>query len=183
MNVLLRPAAALALCGLGAAMAHPVPDALRGLLDGSDGGVLGEVVAKEVRVFAAPDGGELFFTTVRVHGTDLATGAKETVLVTFPGGFISETRGAHSSTAPPADATRVGRRVLMFHRHVEDIAAGFSGDVLVSGSGGLFQWFTSRKGEVIVQGGGPGSGIERNLRVADLRADVRRRLEREDEGR
>ena len=28
-------------------MAHPVPDALRGLLDGSDGGVLGEVVEKE----------------------------------------------------------------------------------------------------------------------------------------
>ena len=80
-------------------------------------------------------------------------------------------------------AARVGRRVLMFHRRVEDIAEGFSGEVLVDGGGGLFSWFESRRGETIVQGRGPGSAIARNVRLADLRGDVRGALGRSGEDR
>lgn len=178
-----RFAAAVILVGLLVAAAPSGVTTSQGLLSRSDGGVLGVVVHREVRAFEAPGGGELFFTTARVRGTDLATGAEETVDVTFPGGFISESRGAHSSTAPPANATRVGRRVLMFHRRVEDIAEGFSGEVLVDGGGGLVSWFESRRGETIVQGRGPGSAIARNVRLADLRGDVRGALGRSGEDR
>ena len=102
-----RFAAALVLEGLLVGAASLGVDARQQLLSRSDGGVIGVVVHREVRAFEAPDGGELFFTTARVRGTDLATGVEETVDVTFPGGFISESRGAHSSTAPPANATRL----------------------------------------------------------------------------
>jgi hypothetical protein len=169
----LRLAAAPALGALLLSAAPLGVTARQSLLSRCDGGVIGTVVHREVRAFQAPDGGELFFTTVRVRGTDLATGDEETVDVTFSGGFISERRGAHSSTAPPADATRVGRRVLMFHQHVEDIAEGFSGDVLVDGGRGLFSWFESRRGDKIVQGRGRGSAIHRNVRLTDLRSDLR----------
>ena len=178
-----RFAAALALVGLLVAAAPSGVSTPQGLLSRSDGGVVGVVVHRKVRAFEAPGGGELFFTTARVRGTDLATGAEETVDVTFPGGFISESRGAYSSTAPPANATRVGRRVLMFHRRVEDIAEGLSGEVLVDGGRGLFSWFESRRGETIVQGRGPGSAIARNVRLADLRGDVRGALGRSGEDR
>jgi len=178
-SLALRSAAALAaaaLC-LGAAASDPLADLLRR----SDGAVLGHVRQREVRAFPAPDGGELYFTVIRVEGTDLATGRVETIDVTFSGGFITETRGAHSSTAPPEDATRVGRRVLAFHRHVPDIAEGFAGEALVNGDGGLFGWFPSRKGETIVQGRGRGAAIERNVRLPELRARAER--DRAEDGR
>ena len=178
-----RFAAALVLVGLPVAAAPSGVSHPQRLLSRSDAGVLGVVIHREVRAFEAPGGGELFFTTARVRGTDLATGAEEIVDVTFPGGFISERRGAHSSTAPPANATRVGRRVLMFHRRVDDIAEGFSGEVPVDGGRGLFSWFDSRRGETIVQGRGPGSAIPRNVRLADLRDDVQGTLGRPVEDR
>lgn len=180
----LRSTALLLLCGLCAALAGPAEPgggALGGLLSRSDGGILGTVVSHEVRAFEAPDGEEVFFTTVGVEGTDLATGAPETLEVTFSGGFIHATRGAHSSTAPPADEVRTGRRVLMFHRHVDHIAEGFSGDVLVDGREGLFPWFTSRRGETIVQG--RGRAITRNVRLLQLRDTVRRCRETLGQGR
>ena len=144
------------------------PDPLAGLAGRSEGVIVGEVMARSVRAFPAPDGGELFFTTLRVSGTDLATSSPVTIEVIFAGGFISETRGSHSSTAPPADRTRVGRRVVAFHRHVSDIAEGFAGEVLVDGGAGLFPWFESRKGGAIVQGR-RGAALPHNVRLADLR--------------
>ena len=66
-------------------------DPLAGLAGRSEGVIVGEVMARSVRAFQAPDGGELFFTTLRVSGTDLATSSPVTIEVIFAGGFISET--------------------------------------------------------------------------------------------
>ncbi|GEM_PF-2297075 len=171
---LLRSAVVLVLCGLSAASAQPRGDALAGLLARRGGGVGDGISSREVRAFELPAGSSLDFTAVAVKGTDLAKGARETIEVTISAGLIDQTRGVHRSTAPLPNATLGGRRMLRSRGHMDEVAESLSGDALVDGRGGLFTWCEGRRGETIVQGGGRGSAIERNVRLPDLRDGLRR---------
>lgn len=145
---------------------------LEQMLAASDGGVVGTIEARSVQEVAVEDGTSMFFTTLRIVGTDLATGDPATVEVLFAGGFVDATRGTFNASAPPADWTRIGRGVLAFHDHIDDIAGGLAGSVLVGARAGLFTTFESRRGATIVQGRGRGHAVARNQKLIDLRQTV-----------
>lgn len=145
---------------------------LQTMLTASEGAVAGRIESRSVREATAADGGLIYFTTLRVVGTDLASGESRSVDVVYVGGFLDAERGSFSSTAPPSHQTVVGREVVAFHHRSDDLGGGFGGEALVGGRSGLFTTFRSRKGASIVQGRGAGHAVERNLTLEDLRAQV-----------
>ncbi len=152
---------------------------LVGMLAQSDGGIVGRIESRTVRSVDAGDGAPIYFTMIRITGTDLATGEPRSVDVVFAGGFIDKTHGTFNASAPAADETRVGRQVLAFHKHTENIAGGLAGNLLTGARAGLFTTFESRKGATIVQGRGRGHAVTRNVKLQDLRARAREIIERQ----
>ena len=163
---------------LASSLAAP-PSTLSSMLARSDGGIVGRIESRSVQSVDAGDGAPIYFTTIRVTGTDLASGAPRNVDVIFAGGFVDATHGTFNAAAPAADETRVGRHVLAFHEHTENITGGLVGNLLTGARAGLFTTFESRKGATIVQGRGRGHAITRNVKLHDLRASTREILERQ----
>ncbi len=145
----------------------------------ADGAVLGIITGISVQEVDAEDGAPLFLTTLTVSGTKLASptlpGAprfeeEAEHQVTFLGGFTDPEHGTFNSTAPPAHATRIGRRVLYYYQSQDDIAGGVAGHALLRGGAGLFTAFetpnrtdASAPPTVIVQGRGNTAAIPYNL--------------------
>lgn len=172
-----RAALPTALAALAAALCVGARDVqsftLRQMIDASDGGVVGRIGSRSVQEVDPGDGAPLYITTLRVAGTDLATGAAETIDVMFLGGVIDERRGSFNASMPAAHETRVGRGVVVFHDHADDIVGGLEGELLLGGRASLFTTFESRRGATIVQGRGRGYAVTKNVRLTDLQARVR----------
>ena len=118
----LRPTAALAALALLGGFRGLETYTLAEMLTEGDGGVVGRIESRSVRSVDVGDGAPMYFTTIRVVGTDLASGESREVDVIFAGGFVDEERGTFNAEAPAAGETRVGRHVVAFHRHIDDIA-------------------------------------------------------------
>ncbi|MEM9379285.1 MAG: hypothetical protein AAGB93_04985 [Planctomycetota bacterium] len=180
-----RAAARTALAALAAALCIGARDVrsftLGQLVDASDGAVVGRIDRRSVEEVDAGDGSPIYFTTLRIEGTDLATGEAETIDVMYPGGFVDERRGAFNASMPAAHETRVGRGVVVFHDRRDDVVGGLRGELLLGGRASLFPTFESRRGATIVQGRGRGYAVSKNVRLTDLQARVRelRRAKRE----
>lgn len=139
----------------------------------SDRGIVGTITDRHVVRFDHEiDGPDLFFTHLTIEGHDLATGEERTAVVTFAGGFINEREGVYNSEAPPADATRLGRRVVAFYAYSDNLGGDLAGHALYASHGGLYQTVTGRGGEVIVIGQGDGYAISHNTRLTELRERV-----------
>lgn len=158
---------------------------LRQMIAKTDGGVVGEITGKQVFVVdLGPGYGEQSYTTLTVTGTNLVKGSEQTIEVSYPGGILPDGRGSYNSEAPKADAVRLGRKVLVFYKTVEDLGGGVPGHLLNASHGGLFTTFQDKKGRVIVQGRGDGYAVPKNILLTDLvtaakKHDAELRRERE----
>ena len=134
--------------------------------------VYGEITAsKVIRVDDPIDGPELYFTTITVEGRSLGDATPITIDVTFAGGFINETEGVYNSEAPAAEAVKIGKRVVAFHKWQDNIGGGLAANALVCGHGGVFQTADGPKGTVVL-GRGQGFAIPQNLKVGELDSAV-----------
>lgn len=139
----------------------------------ADGCILGEIVGREVfRVDHPVDGPGLYFTTLRIRGKLLGSGAPRTVEVTFWGGFVDEENGVYNSEAPSLGDTRLGRQVVAFYKWSDDMGGGVAANVLLAAHGGLYTVFGADPTR-IVQGRGHGYAVRDNMKVDDLRARIR----------
>ncbi len=151
---------------------------LRQMIARADAGVVGEITAR--RVVAVPldrDGEEMTFTELTIDGTDLISGKKTTVTVSYPGGVLPGDRGAYNSEAPSRDDVRIGNRVVAFYKWSDNMGGGYAGNALYASHGGLFRTFTDKAGRVVVQGRGPGYAIGANVRLENLRVAARKHRE------
>ncbi len=142
----------------------------------TDDAVLGTITASKVfRTDGFKEGQvqELYFTTLTITGRSLSNDQPLTVDVTFPGGLISPTVGAHNSEAPAVADTKVGNRVVAFFRHVEDLGNGLACNALYTSHGGLYRVYTQR-GTDVVQGRGAGYAISSNWTLESLDAEISR---------
>ena len=172
-------AAALFAGSLAARPLAPRPTAdverytLSTLMDASEGATIGSIVSKTFEIVDVGDGAPLVFTRLEVRGTDLATGAPDHVEVLFPGGYADDENASFSPSAPARHETRLGRQVLVFHRHSDNMGGGLAGQVLVGSRAGLFTSFTAQDGRTIVQGRGRGYALALNTELKALRSRVR----------
>ena len=138
--------------------------------------VYGEITASKVirlddPAGENPDGPELFFTTITIEGRTVGDATPLTIDVTFAGGFINETEGVYNSEAPAAEAVKIGKRVVAFHKWQDNIGGGLAANALVCGHGGVFQTADGPKGTVVL-GRGQGFAIPQNLKVGELDSAV-----------
>ena len=140
----------------------------------TDDAVYGAIVAKEVAkiVSEEPDGPTLYFTKITVDGYSLRSGQPKVVDMWYGGGFVSPTEGVHNSEAPSADDTKIGNKVVAFHKYEYNMGNGLSGYALYAWHGGLFRTFTNRAGDVVVQGRGDGYAVPTNLTLSDLDGQI-----------
>ncbi|MFT4647800.1 MAG: hypothetical protein ACI87O_001319 [Planctomycetota bacterium] len=142
------------------------------MVTSTDGAVFGTITNKEtIRIDHPIDGPELYYTTLTIKGTDLATNQPTTVNVSFPGGFIDEERGAFNSEAPAEDVISVGKEVVAFHKWSDNMGGDFASSALFASHGGVYSTFQS-KGNVIVQGRGDGYAIPTNTHLARLQGSI-----------
>lgn len=169
-STLLAGAAALPLLASGGTAQIQRLD-LAQMLELADDAVAGSIVHREVfRVDHPVDGPEMYFTTLHVRGTSLATGEPATVAVTFHGGFIDDENGVYNSEAPSADETRLGRNVVAFYHWTDNMGADVAANALVAAHGGLYTTFGGD--EAVVQGRGDGYAVPQNVPLHELRARV-----------
>lgn len=140
----------------------------------TDDAVFGAIVSKEVAkiVSEEPDGPTLYFTKITVDGYSLKSGQPAVVDMWFGGGFVSETEGVHNSEAPSADDTKVGNKVVTFHKYEYNMGNGLSGNALYAWHGGLYRTFENRAGDTVVQGRGEGYAIATNIKLSDLDGQI-----------
>jgi len=169
----------LALLALGLLWAGSTTEAqierldLRQIVERTDDAVFGEIVSREVTCRDHPvDGPELYFTHLTIEGRSVRTGEPQTVVVTFPGGFIDEERGVWNSEAPAADDVQLGNRVVAFHRYTENMGGGLAARTLYASHGGLYRTYESGKGRVVL-GRGEGYAIANNRTLDSLDQEVR----------
>jgi hypothetical protein len=174
-----RTLSALALGGGALAIAAVLGTAqierldLAQMVQKADDAVIGTIVGRNViRIDHPVDGPELYYTSLTIEGSSLASGAPRTVDVWFGGGFVSETEGVFNSEAPSADDQRIGNKVVAFYKFEENMGGDLSGNALMAWHGGLYRTFESRQGTV-VQGRGNGYAVAANVRLADLTTQVR----------
>ncbi len=138
----------------------------------TDGAVFGTIVDKEtIRIDHPVDGPELYYTTLTIKGTDLASNKPTVVSVSFPGGFIDAENGVYNSEAPAKDVIAVGKKVVAFHLWSDNMGGDFASSALYGSHGGVYSTFEN-KGEVIVQGRGAGYAITTNTHLSRLQGDI-----------
>jgi hypothetical protein len=139
----------------------------------ADRGIVGVITERQVVRFDHElDGPNLFFTHLTIKGNDLATGAPKTVVVTHHGGFLNQREGVYNSEAPPADATRLGRRVVAFYAYTDNMGGDLAANTLYAGHGGLYQVIGSRAEQQVVIGQGDGYAISQNVPLIQLQEQV-----------
>ena len=138
-----------------------------------DGVLIGTITERHViRIDHPVDGPELYFTSLTIEGASLKTGAAETTVVWFGGGFIDKEHGVHNSDAPSDDDQKIGNKVVAFYAASPNMGGGHAGNTLIAWHGGLYRTFVNRKGQIIVQGRGDGYAIPFNLELGDLQGQV-----------
>jgi len=143
------------------------------MLEASDGVVYGEVVSRQVfRVDHPVDGPELYFTCLTLAGRSLVDGRPTTIEVVFHGGFLDDTRGVFNSSAPRAEDTRIGQRVVAFYRWTSNMGGGVAANALMAGRGGLYRTVDGPRGTAIL-GQGRGFAIPANRTLGSLESAVK----------
>jgi len=139
-----------------------------------DNAVYGEIVNRQVfRVDHPIDGPELFYTKLTIEGRSLAENSPMTVDVLYHGGFVSEEEGVYNSEAPAEDDVMLGNQVVVFYSWSDNMGGEVAGNAMMAAHGGLYRTLQG-PGSATVLGRGDGYAIRRNVRLADLDADVTR---------
>ncbi len=134
----------------------------------TDGALFAEITASQViRIDSEVDGPELYFTHLTLEGESLSTGEPTTVIVTFPGGFVSETEGVWNSEAPSADDQKIGNKVVAFYKHLDNAGGGLECDFLYASHGGMFRTVDAPNGTVVL-GRGDGYAVDANITLDSL---------------
>ena len=159
---------ALAVLGLQSGQAAIERLNLDQMVTKTDDALFAEITSKEViRIDSEVDGPELYFTHLTLEGESLVTGEVETVVVTFPGGFVSETEGVWNSEAPSADDQKIGNRIVAFYKHIDNAGGGLECNFLYASHGGLFRTVEAPNGTVVL-GRGDGYAVDANITLEDL---------------
>jgi len=159
---------ALAVLGLQSGEAAIERLTLEQMVQKTDDGLYAEITASEViRIDSEVDGPELYFTHLTLEGESLTTGLPETVIVTFPGGFVSETEGVWNSEAPSADDQKIGNKVVAFYKHLDNAGGGLECNFLYASHGGLFRTVEAPNGTVVL-GRGEGYAVDANITLESL---------------
>ena len=141
---------------------------LEQMVQKTDDALFAEITSKEViRIDHPTDGPELYFTHLTLEGTSLSTGEAQTIVVTFPGGFVNETDGVWNSEAPSADDSKIGNQVVAFYKHIDNAGGDLACNFLYASHGGLFRTVDSPAGTVVM-GRGDGYAIQNNTRLNAL---------------
>ena len=169
MNRLTLPLlGALAVLGLQSGQAAIERLTLEQMVQKTDDALFAEITASEViRIDSEVDGPELYFTHLTLEGESLTTGEPATVVVTFPGGFVSETEGVWNSEAPSADDQKIGNRVVAFYKHLDNAGGGLECNFLYASHGGLFRTVEAPNGTVVL-GRGDGYAVDANITLESL---------------
>ncbi|MEW6072933.1 MAG: hypothetical protein AB1726_10140 [Planctomycetota bacterium] len=139
----------------------------------ADNAVYGEITSQHVFVVDHPvDGPELYFTTLSIDGRLVGAGTPVSVEVTFRGGFLDDEHGVFNSEAPAADDVKVGNRVVVFYKWLDDMGGGVAANALMCAHGGLYRTMDGPKGTVVL-GRGKGYAISSNTKVEKLDEQVR----------
>lgn len=162
-------AACAALCAatsIGAAQILRVN--LQQMIERTDDALVGKIIKREViRIDHPVDGPELYYTHMTVEGRSLVDNDEETVVVTFRGGFIDEDQGVWNSEAPSEDDVKIGNRVVVFYKWVDNMGGDLAANALAGGHGGLFRTVEGRKGTVVL-GRGDGYAVSNNIKLSAL---------------
>jgi hypothetical protein len=138
----------------------------------ADNAVYGQIVASRViRTDSVIDGPELYYTQLTIQGRTLADNQPISVVVTFRGGFVSETEGVFNSEAPAADDVKVGKKVVAFYRWQDDLGGGVPANALVAAHGGLYRTVDGPNGPAVL-GRGTGYAVSANERLEQLASAV-----------
>ena len=139
----------------------------------ADDAVFGMITQRDVfRIDHPVDGPELYYTTLSIKGRSLVNGAAKSVAVTFPGGFIDETRGVFNSEAPQEHELELGKEVVIFHGFVKNMGGDVSGQALLGSHGGLFPVVSNGRDEKIVLGRGAGYAVSKNVPLDALDEEI-----------
>lgn len=174
LHVVRATLAALALAALPLTVAWAQIErlTLAQMVQRADNCVAGRIVSSEVfRVDHPIDGPELYFTTLRVEGKSLYTGADLSVPVTFAGGVMPDGQGVWNSEAPSADDTALGNEVVVFYKWTDNMGGDVAANALYAAHGGLYRVMTGRKAKVVL-GRGKGYAVDANTKLADLTSAI-----------
>lgn len=139
----------------------------------TDGAIDATIIGKHsFRIDHPVAGPEMYFTTLTLQGRSLEDGRAQTLDVTILGGFVDEQNGAWNSEAPSADDQKVGNRVVVFHKWLQNLAADVACNTIYAAHGGLFRVVEGSQGPVVL-GRGDGYAVENNVRLVDLTSAVR----------
>jgi len=141
---------------------------LESMVQKTDDTLFAEIISKEViRIDDAKDGPQLYFTHLTLEGKSLETGQRVSVIVTFPGGFITPEDGVWNSEAPADDDIKIGNRIVAFYKHLDNAGGGLACNFLYASHGGLYRTVEGPKGTVVL-GRGEGYAINANTSLKDL---------------
>jgi hypothetical protein len=167
--------AILAMSGIGLAQIKKYT--LGEMVAEMDNAVFGEIVDRHVfRVDHPIDGPELYFTTITIEGRSLADGSPMTVDVTYHGGFVSADEGVHNSEAPAEDDVRLGNQVVVFYSWSNNMGGDVAGNAMMAAHGGLYRALQGPNSATVL-GRGAGYALARNVKLANLDAEVTRIFE------
>jgi hypothetical protein len=138
----------------------------------TDNSLLGRITGKEViRVDHPVDGPELYYTRLTVEGRSLVNGDQQTVVITFPGGFIDDENGVWNSEAPSDADTKIGNDIVAFYKWSDNMGGDVEGNALYASHGGLFRTIAGRK-DTVIQGRGEGYAIANNISLSALDTQI-----------
>ena len=144
------------------------------MLQKADDAIYGTITHSEViRIDHPVDGPELYYTHITVEGRSLSTGATESRVITFHGGFIDEENGVFNSEAPSADDVRIGSEVVAFYAWTDNMGGDLPGNAMYAGHGGVYRTVKGRKGTIVL-GRGDGYAVSKNMTLVDLDAEISR---------
>jgi hypothetical protein len=131
-----------------------------------------EIVARQVFLIDHPVDGDLYFTKLTVSGRSLRDGRVTTADVVYPGGFLPDGRGVWNSEAPSDEDVRLGNRVVVFYKFVDNLGGGLSANALYASHGGIFRTQNGPAGRVVL-GRGEGYAIPFNTKIESVGLAVR----------
>jgi len=172
---------ALAIVAVGAMSQAQIERlSLDSMVQKTDDTLFAEIINKEViRIDDAKDGPQLYYTHLTLQGESLETGELANVIVTFPGGFVSEEDGVWNSEAPSDDDIKIGNHIVAFYKHLDNAGGGLECNFLYASHGGLFRTVDGPAGTVVM-GRGEGYAIDKNISLEDLGKAVTSLVQKEE---
>ncbi len=144
---------------------------LRRMVERTDGAIAGRIVSTWTTWNPTEVSEARIFTHLRIVGEDLYTGKRADTVVSFFGGAYDGQVQWHPDMPTAAD-TKVGTRVLAFAKW-HPTMGGIGMRSIYACFAGLFRLEAGPRGEVVI-GRGEGFAVERNVPLAELRAQVAR---------